>query len=94
MYELGQKLKQQLIERAAQQWDVEVGQVKYENGVFATDGQRLTFKELAAAAAKESATLEQLATTANADPLKLRQQIAAVGKACGACHEAYRARKD
>jgi xanthine dehydrogenase molybdenum-binding subunit len=48
VYELGQKLKRQLIERAAQYWEVEPAQVTYENGVFATDGKRMTFKELAA----------------------------------------------
>jgi CO/xanthine dehydrogenase Mo-binding subunit len=49
VYELGQKLIQRLTERAAQHWDVEPDQVKYEHGVFATDGKQLTFKELAAA---------------------------------------------
>jgi CO/xanthine dehydrogenase Mo-binding subunit len=48
VYELGQKLKQQLMERAAQHWEVEPAQVKVENGVFATDGKQMTFKELAA----------------------------------------------
>jgi CO/xanthine dehydrogenase Mo-binding subunit len=48
VYELGQKLTQQLMERAAQHWEVELAQVKYENGVFATDGKQMTFKELAA----------------------------------------------
>ncbi len=48
VYELGLKLKQQLVERAAQHWEVEPAQVSYENGMFATDGQRMTFKELAA----------------------------------------------
>jgi len=48
VYELGQSLKRQLIERAAQLWEVEPGQVTYENGVLATDGKQITFKELAA----------------------------------------------
>ena len=48
VYELGQNLKRQLIERAAQFWEVEPNQVKCENGVFATDGKQLSFKELAA----------------------------------------------
>ena len=48
VYELGQKLKHQLIERAAQHWEVEPTQVKYENGMFAAEGERMTFKELTA----------------------------------------------
>jgi CO/xanthine dehydrogenase Mo-binding subunit len=36
------------MERAAQHWEVELAQVKYESGVFATDGKQMTFKELAA----------------------------------------------
>lgn len=48
VYELGLKLKHQLVERAAQHWEVEPAQVTYENSVFATDGKRMTFKELAA----------------------------------------------
>jgi xanthine dehydrogenase molybdenum-binding subunit len=48
VYELGQSLKRQLIERAAQLWEVDPEQVTCTNGVFAADGKRLTFKELAA----------------------------------------------
>lgn len=47
-YELGQSLKQRLIERAAQLWEVSPDQVTFTDGVFAAQGQRLTFKELAA----------------------------------------------
>ncbi len=47
-YELGQSLKRQLIERAAQLWEVSPDQVTYADGVFSAQGQRLTFKELAA----------------------------------------------
>ena len=52
------------------------------------------FKQLAAAVTKESATLSQLARAASADPAAVSAQVAAVGKACGACHESYRARKN
>jgi xanthine dehydrogenase molybdenum-binding subunit len=48
VYELGQRLKTQLIERVALLWDVSPGDVAFEDGVFSTDGQQLTFKELAA----------------------------------------------
>jgi len=51
------------------------------------------FQQAAAALTKESATLVQLAAGANTDPVKLRDQIGAVGKACGGCHETYRAKK-
>lgn len=47
-YELGQSLKRQLIERAAQLWEMSPDQVTYADGVFSANGQRLTFKELAA----------------------------------------------
>ncbi len=47
-YELGQSLKRQLIERAAQLWEVSPEQVTYADGVFSAPGRRLTFKELAA----------------------------------------------
>lgn len=47
-YELGQSLKRQLIERAAQLWEVSPDQVTYVDGVFSANGERLTFKELAA----------------------------------------------
>ena len=48
VYELGQSLKRQLVERAAQLWEVNTDQVTYADGVLATDGKRFTFKELAA----------------------------------------------
>ncbi|UCC63396.1 MAG: xanthine dehydrogenase family protein molybdopterin-binding subunit, partial [Anaerolineae bacterium] len=47
-YELGQRLRSQLIERAARLWEVDSDQVTFEKGVISTDGQQLTFKELAA----------------------------------------------
>jgi xanthine dehydrogenase molybdenum-binding subunit len=46
-YELGQRLRDQLLERAAQLWEVDPEQVTLEGGVFSANGQRLTFKELA-----------------------------------------------
>ncbi|UCC62534.1 MAG: xanthine dehydrogenase family protein molybdopterin-binding subunit [Anaerolineae bacterium] len=48
VYELGHKLKRQLIERAAQLWEVPVEQVAFEEGVFSANGGQLTFRELAA----------------------------------------------
>jgi CO/xanthine dehydrogenase Mo-binding subunit len=53
VYELGQKLKTLLIERAAILWEVTPDQVAFANGVFSlagssSDEKRLTFKELAA----------------------------------------------
>ena len=47
VYELGEALKHQLIERAALLFEVEADQVAYEKGVFIADGQKMTFKELA-----------------------------------------------
>jgi CO/xanthine dehydrogenase Mo-binding subunit len=47
-YELGQSLKRELIERAAKLWEVEADRVTYASGVFRSDGQSCTFKELAA----------------------------------------------
>ncbi len=47
-YELGQRLNDELIQRAAQLWEVSPEDVKFKDGVFSTDGQQLTFKELAA----------------------------------------------
>lgn len=47
-YELGLSLRRQLIERAADLWELDPGQVHFENGVFTANGQRLTFKQLAA----------------------------------------------
>ncbi len=46
-YELGQSLKRQLIERAAQLWEVSPDQVTFADGVFSAGSQRLTFRELA-----------------------------------------------
>jgi CO/xanthine dehydrogenase Mo-binding subunit len=48
VYEVGQILKERLRERAALIWEVAPDQVRYEGGVLACDGQRLTFAELAA----------------------------------------------
>jgi CO/xanthine dehydrogenase Mo-binding subunit len=47
-YELGQRLNSELVQRAAQLWDVSPQDVACVDGVFATDGKQLTFKELAA----------------------------------------------
>ncbi len=47
-YELGQRLKRQLIERAALLWEVSPDQVTFAEGVFQMGDRRLTFKELAA----------------------------------------------
>lgn len=47
-YELGQSLKRQLIERAAQLWEINPDEVTCADAVFQANGQRLTFKELAA----------------------------------------------
>lgn len=47
-YELGKALIQILVQRAALFWEVELEQVTYARGVFAANGSRLTFKELAA----------------------------------------------
>jgi xanthine dehydrogenase molybdenum-binding subunit len=47
-YELGQNLKRQLIERAAKLWEAEADRVTYADGVFRSDGQSCTFKELTA----------------------------------------------
>ncbi len=48
VYEVGQSLKRQLIERAAQVWEVNADDVVVADGVFKHDGHSLTFKELAA----------------------------------------------
>jgi xanthine dehydrogenase molybdenum-binding subunit len=48
VYELGQRLIHELIERAAQLWEVNPEMVTYQDGVFAADDRRLNFKELAA----------------------------------------------
>ena len=47
VYELGLKLKEEMIERVAELWEVEPEQVSYADGVFAADGRQLTFKEAA-----------------------------------------------
>jgi xanthine dehydrogenase molybdenum-binding subunit len=47
VYELGQSIKNQMIERAARYWEVESDQVCFEMGVFTSGNNRLTFKELA-----------------------------------------------
>jgi len=47
-YELGLRLKDILIERAALLWEVDPAHVTYKDGVLSTNGQQLTFKELAA----------------------------------------------
>jgi len=47
-YRLGEKLKQQLKERAALLWDVAPDQVHAEAGVFSSNGHSITLKELAA----------------------------------------------
>ena len=48
VYDLGQNLIRQLVERAAQLWDVDPGQVSLADGVFSASGRRLSFRELAA----------------------------------------------
>jgi CO/xanthine dehydrogenase Mo-binding subunit len=48
VYELGQNLKRQLVERAALLWEVAPDLVTLADGTFAADGHCLTFKELAA----------------------------------------------
>ena len=48
VYELGLSLRRQMIERAADLWELDPGQVHIENGVFAGNGHQLTFKQLAA----------------------------------------------
>ena len=47
VYELGLKLKEEMIQRVAELWEVEPEQVSYADGVFAADGRQLTFKEAA-----------------------------------------------
>ncbi len=48
VYELGLKLKEEMIGRVAELWEVEPEQVTCIDGVFLADGKRLTFKEAAA----------------------------------------------
>lgn len=45
--ELGQKIKAEMIERAARVWEVEPAQVSYQDGVFRHNGSQMTFAELA-----------------------------------------------
>ena len=47
VYEVGQKLKIQLIDRAAELWDLEPDQVTYGDGIFQANDHSFTFKELA-----------------------------------------------
>jgi xanthine dehydrogenase molybdenum-binding subunit len=47
VYELSQKLKQEMIQRAAKVWEVETDQIHYKDGVFLSNGKQMTFKELA-----------------------------------------------
>lgn len=46
VYELGQKLKQTMIQRAAAYWEVDPAQVRYEKGVLICNGSRMTLEEL------------------------------------------------
>jgi xanthine dehydrogenase molybdenum-binding subunit len=47
VYETANSLKEKLKERAAILWEVEAGQVQFENGVFSSGDKSLTFQELA-----------------------------------------------
>ncbi len=47
VYELGQKLTEEMCRRAADLWDVPVEAVTAQDGVFAHNGDQLSFKELA-----------------------------------------------
>jgi xanthine dehydrogenase molybdenum-binding subunit len=47
-YEVGQRIKQQLIARAAQIWEVHPEMVRLQDGIFSYADQQLTFRELAA----------------------------------------------
>lgn len=47
VHKLGQALKQEMMERAAQYWGLPAVAVTYEGGYFAGNGERLSFKELA-----------------------------------------------
>jgi len=47
-YKLGESLKREFTQRAAQLWEVEPEKVRFADGVFSTDGEHLTLKELAA----------------------------------------------
>ncbi len=54
VYELGQKLIRILSERAARLWEIPVEEVTFTEGVFEAEGQKLSFKELAARMNRES----------------------------------------
>ena len=47
VYELGQKLKSTIIERAAKYWEVDPETIHYENGTVSCGGKQLNMKELA-----------------------------------------------
>jgi xanthine dehydrogenase molybdenum-binding subunit len=47
VYKLGQNLKDILVERAAQLWEIDPEDVAFEDGVFSAGDQQLSFKELA-----------------------------------------------
>jgi xanthine dehydrogenase molybdenum-binding subunit len=48
VYELGLKLKEEMLQRVAELWEIEPEQVACTDGVFTSNGHRLTFKEAAA----------------------------------------------
>jgi xanthine dehydrogenase molybdenum-binding subunit len=48
VYELGLNLRRQLIERAADVWELDPDQVSYADGVFTVKNRQMTFKQLAA----------------------------------------------
>jgi CO/xanthine dehydrogenase Mo-binding subunit len=48
VYELGLKLKEEMIARVAELWEVAPEQVSYTGGLFVAEGQQLTFQEAAA----------------------------------------------
>ena len=47
VYELGQKLKSTVIDRAAQYWEVDPKMIHYENGTVSCSGKQMNLKELA-----------------------------------------------
>jgi CO/xanthine dehydrogenase Mo-binding subunit len=46
-YEVGQSLKEKLLERAALIWETEAAKIRFENGIFFFDDNQMTFPELA-----------------------------------------------
>ena len=46
-YEVGQSLKEKLLERAALIWETEAATIQFENGIFCFDDNQMTFAELA-----------------------------------------------